>query len=171
MRRSPLIFLLTIFSLILSQTSILHASGLSVQPATYLFKDIPVGTRIKLPVPMVIHNRDDRPHTYIITAFKPSEIGMQWPEGYIELPDAVWFSFDEKEVTIAGGGIKSVNMYLHIPGGDAYYNQKWVVAAGVTARVGSGESVVLAVYPRFLIETESRGKISIPPEMGRINHK
>lgn len=54
-------------------------------------------------------------------------------------------------------------MFIEIPGADAYYNQKWVIALGVTTQVKSGESIALAVYPRFLIETESREEIKGPP--------
>ena len=74
---------------------------------------------------------------------------MSRPEGYVEIPNTDWFSFDEKEVTIVGGKMGFTNMYIEIPGEDTYYNQKWVIAVEVTTRVGAGESIALAVYPRF----------------------
>lgn len=150
---------LTIIILLIFSTSVILASGLAVQPATFLFRDIPVGQKIKLPAPLSIHNKDERTNTYTVKALSPSRIGMSWPEGYIEIPKTDWFTFEEKEITVDSGKIGITNMYIEIPAEDAYYNQKWVIAVEVTTKVEPGESISLAVYPRFLIETESRGKI------------
>ncbi|MDI7258434.1 MAG: hypothetical protein QME90_00785 [Thermodesulfobacteriota bacterium] len=149
--------------LISSIPSPLLALGLTVQPATFLFRDIPIGTKVKLPVPLSIHNKDKQPHTYAVSPYSPSRLGMSWPEGYQEIPDPTWFRFEEKEITIAGGETGFVNMFIEIARSDAYYNQKWVIALRVTTRVESGESIAIAVYPRFLIETENREEIKGRP--------
>jgi len=157
--RAPLALLVFLFF----SPSDLPASGLAVQPATFLFRDIPIGQKVKLSVPLSIHNKDERIHTYTIKSLAPSRLGMSRPEGYVEIPNTDWFSFDETEVTIAGGKMGSTNMYIEIPGEDTYYNQKWVIAVEVTTRVGTDESIALAVYPRFLIESENRETITGRP--------
>ncbi|MBI5096301.1 MAG: hypothetical protein HZB32_01400, partial [Nitrospirae bacterium] len=152
-----ILFLLQVFP------SLLLAAGLAVQPATFLFQDVSIGEKIRLSVPLSVHNKDSESHTYVIAPFLPSSIGMAWPDGYTEIPDTTWFAFEKREITVAGGGIGSTVMYIEIPGVDAYYNQKWVIGLGVTTKVESGESISLAVYPRFLIETESREEIKGRP--------
>ena len=54
-------------------------------------------------------------------------------------------------------------MYLKIPQEDKYYNQHWVVSVGVEAKPESGETFVLACYPRFLIETQSKKDLAQKP--------
>ena len=78
---------LTIIIFLIFSPSVILASGLAVQPATFLFRDIPVGQKIKLPAPLSIHNKDERTNTYKVKALSPSRIGMSWPEGYIESLD------------------------------------------------------------------------------------
>ena len=149
--------------LLLSPSGLL-ASGLAVQPATFLFRDVSVGKKVKLSVPLSIHNKDDQSNTYTVKTILPSQIGMSWPDGYIEIPETGWFKFeDNKKITVAGGEIGFTNMYIEIPGKDAYYNQKWVIAIEVKTDVEISETIALAVYPRFLIETESNKSITERP--------
>jgi hypothetical protein len=119
-----------------------------------------VGKRIELEVPLSIFNKGEDSQTYKLTTFKPSVLGMTWPEGYQEIPDPSWLFFENEEVTVAGHSMSSVRMFLKLPNEDSHYNQHWAVGIGVTSKTGPGQAINLAVYPRFMIETQSNPKHS-----------
>jgi len=109
---------------------------------------------------------DGRPHTYLLTAHRPSEAGnRRVPRGYSDIPDPSWFWFEAGEVTVPAQGSSEVRMYLKVPDSERYYNQHWSVSVGVVGKPGQAEMLTLAAYPRFEIETKAapRDQLRLKP--------
>ena len=140
------------------------ALGLSARPGTYLFTNIPIGKRHELSQPLRIENRSNKVRTYILYTYKYSEkSGIKRIDGYSDMPDVKWLLFEKDEVEIEANGVSEVKMYSNISDDDAYYNQHWVIGIGIEGRQQKGEAIALAVYPRYFIETESRGDLAGKP--------
>ncbi|MFC1708839.1 hypothetical protein ACFL2J_02090 [Candidatus Omnitrophota bacterium] len=143
--------------------------GLSVQPGGILIQHVKLGETYDLyeksGIALIIENKDIRPHTYILTTFKPSQVGnKKWLKGYSEIPESGWFWFEKDEVRVEPQSRQEVKMYLKIPQEDKYYNQHWTVSLGVAGKPETGETLTLAVYPRYQIETEGRAGLKEKPD-------
>lgn len=143
--------------------------GLSVQPGGLLIQYVKLGQTYDLyeksGIALIIENKDDKPHTYILTTSKPSEVGnKKWLKGYLEIPDHSWFWFEKNEVTVEAQSKQEVKMFLKIPQEERYYNQHWAVSLGITGKPEKGEMLTLAVYPRYQIETESKVGLKEKPD-------
>ena len=144
--------------------------GLAVQPGGLLIRDVVPGETYDLKaitgVGLTVFNRDSRPHTYVLAAHRPSEVGnRRLPLGYSDIPDPSWFWFEVGEVTVPAQGSSEVRMYLMIPDDERYYNQHWSVSVGVVGKPGQAEMLTLAAYPRFEIETKTalRDQLRLKP--------
>jgi len=130
-------------------------------------------------VMLTVLNRDRRDHVYTLSTHRPSQVGnRRVPPGYSDIPDPSWLWFERTEVSVPGGGSAEVRMYLQVPADDRYHNQHWSVSIGVVGKPGPGETLALAVYPRFEIETASAsrrevrhwpaGEIGLAPSVVRL---
>lgn len=142
--------------------------GLTVEPGGMLVQYVPIGVTYdftkEVGIPLTIHNRDDKPHTYILSTNKPSEVAARkWLRGYLEIPNPNWVWFEKDEVTIEANSIAKVNMYLKIPDAEKYYNQHWAVSLGVSGKSEKNQMFALAAYPRIEIETLSKENINEKP--------
>jgi len=147
--------------------------GLSVEPGGMLIQGVEPGQvydlEEKTGILLTIHNRDRSDHTYMLATFRPSEVGnRRLPTGYSDIPDPAWFSFQHSEVRVPANSSGQVRMHLEIPDDDRYRNQHWSVSVGVAGKPEPGETLTLAVYPRFEIETASapRAELSLRPAGG-----
>lgn len=143
--------------------------GLSVQPGGMLIQYVKLGETFDLyeksGIPLIIENKDTKPHTYKLTTSKPSQVGnRKWLKGYLEIPDPGWFWFEEDEVTVEPQSKKAVKMFLKFPNEEKYYNQHWTVSLGVAGKPEPGQMLTLAVYPRYQIETESKTGLKEKPD-------
>ncbi|MFH1777521.1 MAG: hypothetical protein ABH952_08205 [Candidatus Omnitrophota bacterium] len=143
--------------------------GLSVQPGGLLIQQVKLGETYDLEeksgITLLIENKDDLPHTYKITTFKPSAVGnKKWLKGYLEIPDPAWFWFDKDEVTVPPQSREKVRMYFKIPQEEKYYNQHWTISLGIAGSAEKGEMLTLAVYPRYQLETESQSGLQETPD-------
>ena len=134
------------------------AAGLAVSPGGLMIQDVPLGEVVDVHAVsrtgLTIYNRDNAPHTYTLSAHKPSMVGnRRWEKGYLEIPDPGWCRFDKEEVTIQANGRAFVKIYIEIPDKETYRNQHWVVALGVLGKSGPGAGFALGVYVRMQIET------------------
>jgi len=111
---------------------------------------------------LTIYNDSDTTHTYTLSTYRPSQRGT-WETGYLEIPDATWFWFENTEVTVSPRSQGHAGLYVKIPGGDKYYNQHWVVTLGVTGKPGAG-GIALAVDVRVQIETIARQEVTERPD-------
>ncbi|MCJ7509023.1 MAG: hypothetical protein MUO85_09920, partial [candidate division Zixibacteria bacterium] len=85
--------------------------------------------------------------------------------GYLEIPDPSWFYLEKNELTIGPNDTAYVKMYLKVPNEEKYYNQHWAVAIPIEGRSGKGQvQIMLALYPQFLIETESKESVGEKPD-------
>ena len=142
--------------------------GLSIRPGGLLIQYVKLGEAYdlykKTGIVLIIENKDSRPHTYLLSTSKPSQVGnKKWLKGYLEIPSPDWFWFEKDEVTVGAESQKEIKMFLKIPKEDKYYNQHWTVSLGVTGKPKKGEVVALAVYPRYQIETESKTVLTQRP--------
>lgn len=142
--------------------------GLTVEPGGMLVQHVPIGITYdftkEVGIPLTIHNRDDKPHTYILTTNRPSEVAARkWLKGYLEIPNPGWMWLEKDEVKIEPNGTSKVNMYLKIPKADKYYNQHWAASLGVRGKPEGEQMFALAVYPRVEIETLSKEDINEIP--------
>ena len=147
--------------------------GLSVEPGGMLIQGVEPGQvydlEDKTGIVLTIHNRDRSDHTYLLSSHRPSEVGnRRLPPGYENIADPAWFWFETPEVRVPANSSGQVRMYLEIPYDDRYRNQHWSVSVGVAGKPEPGETLTLAVYPRFEIETASapRAELSLRPAGG-----
>jgi hypothetical protein len=108
-----------------------------------------------LDLPLTIMNGDDRVHTFVVSAVRPSNQGLRCPPGYSDIPDTKWLSFSEREVEAPAQGHVAVKMILDVPAGVEFANQHWSVAIAVRSKPERGKMLSLGFYPRLEIETEA----------------
>lgn len=145
----------------------IFSQGLAVSPGGILIQGVLPGKTYDIyketGIKLTIYNKDNSPHTYILSTHKPSEVGnKRWEKGYFEIPDPSWCWFDKKEVKIEGNKSESVNIYIKIPDEERYYNQHWIVTVGVLSKPEYGLS--LGVYVRMQIETAVKENPEIKPD-------
>jgi len=144
--------------------------GLAVEPGGLLLQDVTPGElydlAAKTGIMLTIHNRDRNDHTYVISSHRPSEVGnRRVPPGYSDIVDPSWLWFEQSEVRVPAQGASQVRMFLRIPDDERYHNQHCSVSVGVVGKPEPGETLTLAVYPRFEIETaaSSREELRLRP--------
>jgi len=147
--------------------------GLAVSPGGLLLQEIVPGESYDLAeragVLLTVHNRDSRDHTYALSTHRPSEVAnRRLPPGYADIPDPSWLWFEHDEVVVPARGSTEVKMYLKIPHHERHYNQHWSVSVGVCGRREEGETLTLAAYPRFEVETAAapRSELRLRPAGG-----
>jgi len=138
-------------------------TGLAVEPGGLLLQDVGPGElydlAAKTGILLTIHNRDRNDHTYVISSHRPSEVGnRRVPPGYSDIGDPSWLWFEQPEVRVPAQGSSRVRMFLRIPDDERYRNQHWSVSVAVVGKPEPGETLTLAVYPRFEIETAAVAK-------------
>lgn len=135
-------------------------SGFTVQPGGLQIQGLVPGQAHDLEAlggaPLTVTNRDVVAHTFNLSAYRPSELGSgRWLEGYEEIPDPTWLSFEPSVLTVAPGGTGQARMVVRVPDGPAFFNRHWAVSVAVRVDPAEGEGLALAVYPRFYLETEA----------------
>ena len=134
--------------------------GLAVEPGGLLIQGIGPGELYDLEqetgILLTIRNRDRTDHTYLLSTHRPSEVGnRRLPVGYSDVVDPSWLSFEQREVRVPAQGSSRVRMYLEIPDDERYRNQHWSVSVAIVGKAERGETLTLALYPRYEIETAS----------------
>lgn len=137
--------------------------GFSVQPGGLLLQDIAPGQEYDLSSTrglwLTIRNTDTQPHGFAVTAHRPSQLASgQWLEGYEEIPDPAWLSFEPASVRVEAGSVGRVKMRLSVPEGEAHYNRHWTVGLAVRLESEPGQTLAFAIYPRYQIETAPRAE-------------
>jgi hypothetical protein len=135
--------------------------GLAVSPAGLLVQEVRPGEVYSIyevsKTGLTIYNRDDKPHTYLLSTHKPSTVGnKKWEKGYLEIPNPNWCWFEKEELKVEANGRGLAKIYLGVPDEEKYYNQHWVVTLGVMGKPKAGLGVALGVYVRLQIETKSK---------------
>ena len=70
---------------------IAQSTGLGVSPGGLLIQGVVPGELCDVyemsKTGLTIYNRDNKPHTYVLSTHKPSEVGnRKWEKGYLEIP-------------------------------------------------------------------------------------
>lgn len=164
-----IILLLITLSYLISIPLVRGASGLAVSPAGLLIQKVKPGETYDISevsgVTLNITNKDNDPHTYIISVHRPSTVAARkWTRGYLEIPDPSFFRLEKDEVRIAANETAKVRMFIEIPDEERYYNQHWSVSLYVRVKAEPGQMVALAAAPRFEIETVAKGGIKKRPD-------
>lgn len=134
--------------------------GLAAEPGGMLIQGVEPGKvydlEDKTGILLTIRNRDRADHTYLLSTHRPSEVGnRRLPVGYSDVVDPSWLSFEQPEVRVPAQGSSRVRMYLEIPDDERYRNQHWSVSVAIVGKAEPGETLTLALYPRYEIETAS----------------
>lgn len=144
--------------LVLALISLVHASGLKVQPGGLLIQNVPPGVEFDVSksagIMLEIFNNNDGEHVYTITSKTPSQAGFSVTVGYLDIPDPSWFHYSKNEVRIPANGSASVRMLISIPNDERYIGKKWEVIIAVEGKSTGGETFALAAFPRIQIETQ-----------------
>ena len=161
--------LLLLFALFVFSKGTALATGLGVEPGQILIQNVPPGTSYdifeKTGIKLKVINQDTITHTYSVVSAKPSKVSTgNWLKGYLEIPDPTWFSLEKNELIIGSNDTAYVKMYLNVPNEKKYYNQHWAVAIPIEGKPTKGQiQIMLALYPQFLIETESKESVGEKP--------
>jgi len=147
-------------------TSLSYAAGLRVGPSDITLKNVPVGALYdfeeKHGVLLKIYNDCDETVAYDISSLKSSEINNV-PEGYGDIPDANWLSFEKERIEIEPHSVAKVRMYLKIPHDEGYYGKDWVVSVRVKSIPKAGQGISLACHPRIRIKTVKSKDMKLMP--------
>lgn len=160
-----IIFILSI-AFCLTPQPVASAAGLAASPAGLLIQNVEPGEAYNITevsgVTLNITNKDNIPHTYSISAHKPSTVASRkWVRGYLEIADPSWFKLEKEEVRIEPHKTAKIKMFIEIPDDEKYYNQNWSVSLLVKGKTEAGQSVALAVAPRYEIETMAKEGLKI----------
>lgn len=156
-------------TLLAGVVEISRSVSLAVSPAGLLVQEVRPGEVCSIyevsKTGLTIYNRDDEPHTYLLSAHRPSTVGnKKWEKGYLEIPNPNWCWFGKEELTVEANGKGLAKIYLEVPDEEKYYNQHWVVTLGVMGKPKAGLGVALGVYVRLQIETKSKADIEGKPD-------
>jgi len=146
-----------------------QSAGLAVSPGGLLVREVRPGEVCNIyevsKTGLTIYNRDDKPHTYLLSTHRPSTVGSKrWEKGYLEIPDPTWCWFERRELTVEPSGTGFAKIYLKVPDEEKYYNQHWLVTLGVMGKPKAGLGVALGVYVRLQIETQTKADIEGKPD-------
>lgn len=142
-------------------------TGLAVQPGGLLLQEIALGETYDLEqtagVHLTIFNQDSQAHTYLLSTQRPSAVGAKLlPDGFADIVDLSWLWFDHPEVEVPAAGSAQARMYFRIPEDERYHNQRWSVMLQVASKPVPGETIALAVYPRYDLETVAAPRQGLP---------
>jgi len=156
------LFLFIFIGLVFSITSFGQGMGLGVDPGEINLRDVPLGEKVAVSalggekMRLRIENKSDSVYTYTIAILPTSETSAALREGYIDIPDTSWIIPENKEVKIAGKGIKEVGLYLEIPKFNKYYNKKYQAIIEVKSKKNRPQEIfVLACQLKICFATVS----------------
>jgi len=142
---------------------------LTVEPASIVIQNLGLAGLCDLHavsgISLRVQNEDNVARTYTLSTHKPSQVAAgRWLKGYLEIPDASWFWFENDEVTVEAQSKQQVKMFLKIPDEEKYYNQHWSISLLVGGKPGPRMRIGLAVSPRFQIETMAKEGMKVRPD-------
>jgi hypothetical protein len=140
LRRKKFIGALLILTALLSFCA--WAKGLSVKPSTYFWRKVAVGKKVKMPIPLEIHNQSNSQRDYEV------KVSLN------NLPNVNFITFSENQFAISPGKIKIVEVYLEFPKKEIYLGKNFEFYLEIREMVKKGERFALACYPRILVKTQ-----------------
>ncbi|CAN2039126.1 hypothetical protein GMMP15_1050015 [Candidatus Magnetomoraceae bacterium gMMP-15] len=145
-----------IILIILLITTIIYAGGISVSPAKYYWKNVPIGIKTECPVPITIKNTKEVVTSYSIRSVKPKTIGVNTDEGFKEIPSKKWISFERKHIASNPNEEVKLKMFISIPDKKEYLNQNWEVIVGIKEHATKGNMFSLGCYLKIFITTTNK---------------
>jgi hypothetical protein len=98
---------------------------------------------------LTIHNKDEIPHNFTITAFAPPPEERR--EGRAEFPDTSWISFCPPQITVAASSQANATVTVAIPQEQKWAGRDWEIWLGVTPE--SSDMLGAKLYVRLLVST------------------
>lgn len=129
------------------------AQGFGVSPGSIYMTDVALGQTVERTVS--INNREDTPQTFAMSVETPP--AGERREGYWELPDNSWITFDQKMIEVDANSSGVVTVRVQIPDEEQWKDQSWETWVKVTGAQAGLFQVV--IYVRLLISTNSE----LPP--------
>lgn len=123
------------------------ADGFSVSPPSIYMTDAAIGQTVERT--LSINNKEDTPQTYTVSV--ETTPANQRREGYGELPDNSWVSFDQETIEVAANSSGVVTVRVQIPDDEQWKSQRWETWIKVTAPPDGLFNIV--IYVRLLIST------------------
>jgi hypothetical protein len=127
----------------------------SLLPYEVFVKQVKLGKRFDLEElsggPVKVVNPNASKLKFAVYALTTAGAKTFLKTGYEDIPDAVFFSFKEKEFTVPGESIKRVKSYLQFPDREAYRNKRY---QGIIVLEAREQDVNVKVYSRVYITTE-----------------
>lgn len=134
----------------------LWAKGLSLSPSEYFWENIAIGKQQKCPASIMIQNDSDVTRSFVLRVVLPDEMKLKPKDGYVELPDTQWVSFDNKIVSIGAKQWKQIHLFVDIPMQKQNRNKKWEFYLEVKEYTSGLEFFILGCYSRFFMETAKK---------------
>ena len=125
--------------------------GLEINPGQIDVTGVPLGKKVAVSalggerMKLQIENKGDSKYTYIINILTSLKVGAPLTKGYTDIPDTAWIWPENKEVKIAGHGIKTVELYIKIPRKKEYYNKQYKAVIEVKTKKNNPNDVFVLV--------------------------
>jgi hypothetical protein len=137
---------------------IVFAKGLKVAPPSYKWENVMLGEKAEMPVLLKIINDSDKKTVYSLSVKATKEVNAKLKEGFEELPDIEWVSFEYKDIEILPKETKKNKVYLEIPIKDEYFGKSWMFYIEVKEKTKKTEKFALACYPVIYVQTVNKEK-------------
>jgi hypothetical protein len=141
-------FLAVVASLLLPITAL--AQGFSVSPPSVKISGLPPGGETQ-EFPITITNKEDTAYTFQLTVYNPPDKDLR--EGYSQLPDNSWISFQPDTIEVPPNSSAEVIVQVTVPEGEQWENQNYEVWLG--ASPGAVGLFAIKLYVRLYILTTS----------------
>lgn len=141
-----LIWLLPAFVLIVVPSSAL-AWSYSVSPAVEEISNISPGGKAEFS--LVIHNKDNVNHTFMLTTYSPRESERR--RGKAEFPDSSWVNLSAGEIEVAAGSVSEAQVTVAIPAEREWANKDWEIWLSIMP--ADDDLFLVNYYVRLLIST------------------
>jgi hypothetical protein len=139
-------------SLAVFLSSFALAQSFSVSPKELKIDNLSPGE--KAGFNLTIHNKDEAPHVFTLTAFHPREEERR--AGRAEFPDASWISFSSREIEVAAKSEAKVKATVSIPSDTEWAAKDWEIWLGVALE--SSALLTVELYVRLLVSTCGAGE-------------
>lgn len=123
------------------------ADGFGVSPPSIYMTDAAIGQTVERT--LSINNKEDIPQTFTVSVETPP--ANQRREGYGELPDNSWVSFDQETIEVGANSSGVVTVRVLIPDEEQWKDQSWETWIKVTGTPDGMFKIV--IYIRLLIST------------------
>jgi len=137
------------------------AFAIRMSPASFTARNIPVGERFNLSVPLVIHVDKNAEGSVVFLAnpLLPSEVRENWLEGYEEIPDPAYLIVGgERPIVAKPDSAATRRLLVDFPGDSSLMNRRFLVQLRIMPEDAGGmfQTVLVGSYLLETVSTENR---------------